>query len=135
MATSQPERLSANGFANETRRDRARRRETPATLIEMFAWPAARVERETPGAGTTCVVVLITSEGQLLGTPADDALRVAYCLPAHPLPAPIARIIALTAPTPTTLGLSGTPFYEPFHGRGAADSRGLDRCDRRSAGL
>jgi hypothetical protein len=46
------------------------------------------------------------------------ALRVARCLPAHALPAPIARIIALTAPM--TLGLSGTPF----HGRGAADSEG-----------
>jgi hypothetical protein len=42
------------------------------------------------------------------------ALRVACCLPAHALPAPIARIIALTAPT--TLELSGTPFHEPFHG-------------------
>jgi hypothetical protein len=47
------------------------------------------------------------------------ALRGACCLPAHALPAPIARIIALTAPT--TLGLSGTPFHEPFHGRRAAD--------------
>jgi hypothetical protein len=51
--------------------------------------------------------------------PASGALRVARCLPAHALPAPIARLIALTAPT--TLGLSGTPFHEPFHGRGAAD--------------
>src|SRR5580704_7937011 len=54
------------------------------------------------------------------------ALRVACCLPAHALPAPIARIIALTAPM--TLGLSGTPFHEPFHepfhARGAADSEG-----------
>jgi hypothetical protein len=37
------------------------------------------------------------------------ALRVACCLPAHALPALIARIIALTAPM--TLGLSGTPFH------------------------
>jgi hypothetical protein len=37
------------------------------------------------------------------------ALRVACCLPAHALPAPIARIIALTAPM--TLGLSDTPFH------------------------
>ena len=50
---------------------------------------------------------------------ADGALRGACCLPANALPAPIARIIALTAPK--TLGLSGTPFHEPFHGRGAAD--------------
>jgi hypothetical protein len=64
--------------------------------------------------------------------PASGALRVACCLPAHALPAPIARIIALTAPT--TLGLCGTPFHEPFHGNGAADSGGLDRCDRRSPG-
>jgi hypothetical protein len=54
--------------------------------------------------------------------PMTYALRVACCPPAHALPAPIARIIALTAPT--TLGLSGTPFHEPFHGRGAADSEG-----------
>jgi hypothetical protein len=47
------------------------------------------------------------------------ALRVACFLPAHALPAPIARIIALAAPK--TLGLSGTPFHEPFHGRGAPD--------------
>jgi hypothetical protein len=47
------------------------------------------------------------------------ALRVACCLPTHALPAPIARIIALTAPM--TLGLSGTPFHEPFHVRRAAD--------------
>jgi hypothetical protein len=53
--------------------------------------------------------------------PTSDALRVTYCLPAHALPAPIARIIALTAPK--TLGLSGTPFHEPFHGRGVADIR------------
>jgi hypothetical protein len=46
------------------------------------------------------------------------ALREACFLPAHALPAPIAQIIALTALT--TLGLSGTPFHEPFHG-GAAD--------------
>ena len=52
--------------------------------------------------------------------PMTHALRVACCLPAHALPALIARIIALTAPM--TLGLSGTPFHEPFHGRGAADS-------------
>ena len=51
--------------------------------------------------------------------PMTYALRVACCLPAHALPAPIARIIALTAPT--TLGLSGRPFHEPFHGCGAAD--------------
>jgi hypothetical protein len=47
------------------------------------------------------------------------ALREARAAAAHALPAPIARIIALTAPK--TLGLSGTPFHEPFHGRGAAD--------------
>jgi hypothetical protein len=51
--------------------------------------------------------------------PMTYASRVACCLPAHALPAPIARIIALTAPT--TLGLSGRPFHEPFHGCGAAD--------------
>ncbi len=51
--------------------------------------------------------------------PSSGALRVACCLPVHALPAPIARIIALTAPK--TLGLSGTPFHEPFHGSGAAD--------------
>ena len=44
------------------------------------------------------------------------ALRGARAVAAHALAAPIARIIALTAPT--TLGLSGTPFHEPFHGRG-----------------
>jgi hypothetical protein len=48
------------------------------------------------------------------------ALREACFLPTHALPALIARIIALTAPT--TLGLSGTPFHEPFHARGAAES-------------
>jgi hypothetical protein len=50
MATSQPERSSANGFANETPGPREATLDT-ATLIEMFAWPAARVERETPGQG------------------------------------------------------------------------------------
>jgi hypothetical protein len=50
--------------------------------------------------------------------PMTYALREACFLPAHALPAPIAQIIALTALT--TLGLSGTPFHEPFHG-GAAD--------------
>ena len=47
------------------------------------------------------------------------ALRVARDLAASALPAPIARIIALTSPK--TLGLSGTPFHEPFHGRRVAD--------------
>jgi hypothetical protein len=46
------------------------------------------------------------------------ALRVARDLAATALPAPIAQLIALTAPT--TLGLSGRPFHEPFHGCGAA---------------
>jgi hypothetical protein len=46
-----------------------------------------------------------------------NALLVGRCLPAHALPASIARIIALTALA--ALGLSGTPFHEPFHGRGA----------------
>jgi hypothetical protein len=54
-----------------------------------------------------------------IGIGTDDLpLRVACCLPVHALPAPIARIIALAAPT--TVGLSGTPFREPVHGRGAA---------------
>jgi len=47
------------------------------------------------------------------------ALREARSQVTYALAAPIARIIALTAPK--TLGLSGTPFHEPFHGRGAAD--------------
>ena len=68
-----------------------------------------------------------------VGLGSGYALRVACCLPAYALPAPIVRIIALTAPT--TLGLSGRPFHEPFHGRGAADYRSLDRCGRRSPGL
>jgi hypothetical protein len=51
--------------------------------------------------------------------PMTYALRGARAVAAHALAAPIARIIALTAPT--TLGLSGTPFHEPFHGRSAED--------------
>jgi hypothetical protein len=47
--------------------------------------------------------------------PASGALRGACCLPTRALPARIAWIIALTAPT--TLGLYGAPFHEPFHAR------------------
>jgi hypothetical protein len=62
------------------------------------------------------------------------ALRVACCLPAHAPTAPIARIIALTAPM--RLGLSGTPFHESFHGRGAADSvLGPARCMSSNCGF
>jgi hypothetical protein len=66
--------------------------------------------------------------------PMTYALRVACCLPAHALPAPIARIIAPTAPT--TLELSGTPFHEPFHGAAPQIQKGdLNRSDHRSSGL
>jgi len=70
--------------------------------------------------GVVIRIMLSTWEPPIGIEPVTYALRVACCLPAHALPAPIARIIALTAPM--TLGLSGTPFHEPFHGRGAADS-------------
>jgi hypothetical protein len=71
-------------------------------------------------AGTRCLVEAVFQLEPPIGIePMTYALRVACCLPAHALPAPIARIIALTAPM--TLGLSGRPFHEPFHGCGAAD--------------
>jgi hypothetical protein len=60
---------------------------------------------------------------------------VARRLPVHALPAPIAQTIALTAPK--TLGLSGTPFHELFHGRRAAITKEaligviVDRCNVR----
>jgi hypothetical protein len=46
------------------------------------------------------------------------ALREACSLAAHALAAPIAQVIALTAPA--ALGLYGDPFHEPFHARGRA---------------
>ena len=79
----------------------------------------------TTGDVSMCQYLAGTRTYLLDETLVGGALRVACCLPAHALPAPIARIIALTAPT--TLGLSSTPFHEPFDGRGAADSGGLDR--------
>jgi hypothetical protein len=75
-----------------------------------------------------------TSEPPIGIEPMTYALRVACCLPPHALPAPIARIIAPTAPT--TLELSGTPFHEPFHGAAPQIQKGdLNRSDHRSSGL
>ena len=58
------------------------------------------------------------------------ALRGARSPAGHPLAAPIARIIALTAPG--ALGLSGDPFHEPFHARGPASRRPVHcaQCQR-----
>ena len=50
--------------------------------------------------------------------PMTYALRVACCLPAHALPAPIAREIARMALT--TLGLPSDPVHEPVHAQDPA---------------
>lgn len=109
--SSRPESASANGFANETGRDGGRRRETPGTLMEAFAWSARRAG--TSETRETCVVVLITQRRLAVNVsmrqymartrhnrqskPASGALREACLLPAHALAAPMTPLIALMA--------------------------------------
>jgi hypothetical protein len=61
--------------------------------------------------------MLIYAEPPIGIEPMTYALRGACYLSASALPARIARIIALTALA--ALGLSGEPFYAPFHARSA----------------
>src|SRR5262245_24903605 len=61
--SSRPVSASANGFANETDRDGGRRRETPATLPEVFAWSARRTGM--PDTGETCIAMLITQRSRV----------------------------------------------------------------------
>jgi hypothetical protein len=65
--------------------------------------------------------MLFTWEPPIGIEPMTYALRAACSPAAHPLPAPIARIITLTALA--ALGLSEDPFHEPFHARGLASRR------------
>src|SRR6516165_6985539 len=58
--------------------------------------------------------------------PMTYALRGACSPAAHPLAAPIARIIALT--TLVALGLSKDPFHEPFHDRRPVPRRPCSPC-------
>ena len=59
------------------------------------------------------------------------ALRGARSPAAHPLAAPIAQIIALTALA--ALGLSKDPFHEPFHARGLCVTPSCSLCAARHA--
>ena len=105
--------------------------ERPGTELRDLA---TRLTSRTPGANPLARSPSQDREGALsweppIGIePMTYALRGACSPAAHPLAAPIAGIIALTALA--ALGLSKDWFHEPFHARGLASRRPV-HCAKR----
>ena len=92
-----------------------RRERLPETSETHVVWLITQRRLETSRRASTWLQRNATADRKS----ASGALREACSFTAYALAAPIARIIALAAPK--MLKFSGTPFHEPFHGRGAAD--------------